>query len=100
MSEIYKLLPHVDQECDGVTHMNGASNSVSTEAVARPDLHEALGRREGEDHGVSGVGSEQGTGRVIEGYWGVIRISNYTEGHRGECLGKVVSKSVIQKTVL
>ena len=63
-------------------------------------LHKAMNFNAGEDHGVSGVGSEQGTGRVIEGYWGVIRISNYTEGHRGECLGKVVSKSVIQKTVL
>ena len=38
--------------------MDWACDSVSSEAVSRPDLHEALGRGEGEDHGVSGVSSE------------------------------------------
>ena len=57
--------PHVDQQSDGVSHVDRTRDSVSAEAVAWADLHEALGRREGEDHWVSGVGSEQGTGRVI-----------------------------------
>ena len=49
--------------------MDRTRDSVSAEAVARADLHEALGRREGEDHRVSGVGSEQGTGVGYLGYW-------------------------------
>ena len=51
------LRPHVDEEGDGVAHVDRACNPVARQTVARPDLHEALGRGESEDHGVSCVSS-------------------------------------------
>ena len=55
--EAVPLRPHVDEESDGVAHMYRAGNPVARQTVARPDLHEALGRSECEDHGVSCVSS-------------------------------------------
>ena len=57
--ESVPLRPHVDEEGDGVAHMDRACNPVASQTVAGPDLHEALGRGESEDHGVSCVSSGQ-----------------------------------------
>ena len=57
-----KILPHVDEECDWIAHVHWPRYPIPAEAVARPDLHEALGGREGEDHGVSCVGSDMKAG--------------------------------------
>ena len=50
--------PHVDRQGDWVSHVNRAGDPGARQAVARTDLHEALGRREGEDHRVRGVCSK------------------------------------------
>ena len=55
--EAVPLGPHVYEESDGVAHVDGACDPVACEAVAGPDLHEALGRGEGEHHGVGSVSS-------------------------------------------
>ena len=68
--------------------MDRASNSVSSEAISRPDLHEALGGSEGEDHGVSGVGSEEGTEQGL--YW----------GHIEELSGLLTTPRIVGKVVL
>ena len=57
--EAVPLGAHVDEEGDGVPHVDRARDPVAGEAVARADLHEALGRGESEDHGVSRVSSGQ-----------------------------------------
>ena len=57
--EAVPLRPHVDEEGDGVAHVDRASNPVASQPVARPDLHEALRRGESEDHGVGSVSSGQ-----------------------------------------
>ena len=55
--EAIPLRPHVDGQCDGVTHVDRPGNSISGQSISGPDLHEALGGRESEDHGISGVSS-------------------------------------------
>ena len=55
--EAVPLRPHVDEESDGVANMYRAGYPVPSQTVARPDLHEALGRGESEDHGVSCISS-------------------------------------------
>ena len=60
--EAVPLRPHVYEEGDGVAHMDRAGNPVAGQAVAGPDLHEALGRGESEDHGVGCVSSGDGGG--------------------------------------
>ena len=55
--ETIPLGPHINQQSDRVTNMNRSSNSISTKSVTRTNLHEALGRGQGEDDGVGGVGS-------------------------------------------
>ena len=57
--EAVPLRPHVDEEGDGVAHVDRPGDPVARQTVARPDLHEALGRGESEDHGVSRVSSGQ-----------------------------------------
>ena len=47
--------PHVDRQGDRVSHVNRAGDPGAGQAVAGTDLHEALGRRKGEDHRVRGV---------------------------------------------
>ena len=47
--------PHVDRQGDGVSHVNRAGDPGASQAVAGTDLHEALGRRKGEDHRVRSV---------------------------------------------
>ena len=57
------LAAHVDGESDGVAHVDRTVDAVAGETVAGADLHEALGRGEGEDNRVRRVGSaEQGGG--------------------------------------
>ena len=51
------LWPHVDGEGDGVTHVDRSSNSISGQSISGPDLHETLGRGQGEDHWVGCVSS-------------------------------------------
>ena len=60
--EAVPLRPHVYEESDGVAHVDGAGDPVASQAVAGPDLHEALGRGESEDHGVGCVSSGDGGG--------------------------------------
>ena len=60
--EAVPLRPHVYEESDGVAHVDGAGDSVAGQSVAGPDLHEALGRGESEDHGVGCVSSGDGGG--------------------------------------
>ena len=55
--EAVPLGPHVDSQGDGVTHVDRSSNSVSGQSISGPDLHEAFGRSEGEDHRISCIGS-------------------------------------------
>ena len=62
--EAVPLGAHVDEEGDGVPHVDRARDPVAGEAVARADLHEALGRGEGEHHGVRRVGSD--TARALQ----------------------------------
>ena len=50
--------PHVDRQGDWVSHVNRAGDPGASQAVARTDLHEALGRSKGEDHRVRGVCSK------------------------------------------
>ena len=50
--------PHVDRQGDWVSHVNRAGDPGASQAVAGTDLHEALGRSEGEDHRVRGVCSK------------------------------------------
>ena len=49
------LRPHVDEESDGVAHVDRSSNPVSCQTIAWPQLHEALWRCQSEHHGISGV---------------------------------------------
>ena len=51
------LGPHVDQEGDGVPHMDWSGDSVASEAIPGPDLHEALRGGQGEHHRVRRFGS-------------------------------------------
>ena len=55
--EAVPLGPHVDGQGDGVTHVDRSSNSISGQSISGPDLHEAFGRSEGEDHRISCIGS-------------------------------------------
>ena len=55
--EAIPLRPHVDQQSNWVAHVNGSSNSISGQSISGPDLHEAFGRSEGEDHRISCIGS-------------------------------------------
>ena len=60
--EAVPLGPHVYEESDGVPHVDWSRDPVASQAVPGPDLHEALGRGESEDHGVSCVSSGDGGG--------------------------------------
>ena len=62
------LAAHVDGESYGVAHVDRTVDAVAGKTVAGADLHEALGRGEGEDHRVRRVGStEQGGGTDMAG---------------------------------
>ena len=58
--------PHVDGQGDWIPHVDGSRDPGSSQPVARSDLHEALGWRKGEDHGVGSVSSAFELG---EGTW-------------------------------
>ena len=62
--ETVPLRPHVYQEGHRVAHMDRPCNPVPRQTVAGPNLHEALGRGEGEHHGVRRVGSD--TARALQ----------------------------------
>ena len=58
--------PHVDGQGDRVPHVDGPRDPGPSQPVTRSDLHEALGGRKGEDHGVGSVSSAFEVG---EGTW-------------------------------
>ncbi len=57
-----EVTPHVDDEREGVAHPDGAGDPRARDAVPRPDLHLALGRRQREVHRIRSVYPERGRG--------------------------------------